>query len=255
MRHLPIKLLPFVLLLPGALLCAAPGGVSGDELRKLADSLFRWHAENRSDALAQNLGSWWTDETAGTLEVRLLRADSSMKAQFRRRVHDSPRIRLGGFDPDTTPYTPAPEGPAPPKGLTMRAAHAHYLPGTERVIVTIRYRGSGEILFGTDYTLARFQHGRWEVLPVGNDWKSLLIGLGRPVPPPPGPPRPAPAEGYTHTFSAWLAPCLFPAEYARYRILKRVWTEHPHREYLLSTEFTVMPWSLWTRFDDEPATP
>ena len=35
---------------------------------------------------------------------RLLRADSAMKARFRRYVHDSPLIRLEGFDPDTTPY-------------------------------------------------------------------------------------------------------------------------------------------------------
>lgn len=55
-----------------------------------------------------------TDETAGIVRVHLLRADSAMKARFRRYVHDSPLIRLEGFDPDTTPYPPAPEGTPPP---------------------------------------------------------------------------------------------------------------------------------------------
>ena len=60
-------------------------------------------------SVADAVRSSGTDETEGIVRVRLLRADSAMKARFRRYVHDSPLIRLEGFDPDTTPYPPAPK--------------------------------------------------------------------------------------------------------------------------------------------------
>lgn len=256
--HLTGRLLLSGCLLSGCLLLGIPAAAqrpAPGELRALSDSLARWCRENRGDTLAQNLDSWWTDDAAGVVEVWLLRADSAMKERFRRRIHRSPRIRLGGFDPATTPFPPAPEGAAPPDGLTMRAAHAHYLPGTEQVRLTIRYRGREPLFFGTEYTLSRFRDGRWEVLPVRHAWEALLYAIGHPEPAPSGGPRPVPAEGYAHTFTAWLAPHIFPPECGRYRVSKRVWTEHPHREYLLTTEFTLLPWIGWTRFDDEPATP
>lgn len=210
-------------------------------LRQTADDITRWCRANPEDSLADNLCSWWTDETRGCVEVQLLRADSAARSDFRRRVSDSPLIRLGGFDPDTTPYPPAPAGDTPPEGLTMRAEQAFYPSGTERVRLTIRYRGGGTIFFGTEYTVSRFQHGRWEVLPVCGAWNSLLIRLGRPDPPAPGLQGPVPPEGWTHKFTAWLAPRVFPARYGRYRVSKRVRAEHPRREYLLETEFTVTP--------------
>ncbi|WP_333588588.1 immunoglobulin-like domain-containing protein [Alistipes finegoldii] len=130
-----------------------------------------------------------TDETEGIVRVRLLRADSAMKARFRRYVHDSPLIRLEGFDPDTTPYPPAPEGTPPPDGLSMDAEYAFYPAETDCVRLTIRYRGDSTVYFGTDYTVCRFQNGRWETLPGADAWNSLLIGIGRPqFPAPPATP-------------------------------------------------------------------
>lgn len=246
--------------LPLLLLCAALGGEAVAQprtaarktpalvLRETADSIRRWHEANRDDTLAQNLASWWTDERNGYVEVQLLRADSAAKAAFRRRVSDNPLIRLSGFDPDTTPWSPAPRGPEPPANLTMAAAHAFYPPGTEHVQLTIRYRGGEAVRFGTEYTLSRWQNGRWEVLPVNYAWNSLLIVLGRPDPPAPGSPQPAPTEGYTHDFTVWLAPKIFPAPYGRYRVSKAVYTEHPRRDWLLTTEFTVTPFLPFTPF-------
>ena len=69
-----------------------------------------------------------------------------MKARFRRYVHDSPLIRLEGFDPDTMPYPSAPEGTPPPDGLSM---DAEYLPCGDR-LRTIRFRGDSTVYFGTD---------------------------------------------------------------------------------------------------------
>ncbi|MFQ7502509.1 MAG: hypothetical protein ACLRMJ_03995 [Alistipes finegoldii] len=104
------------------------------------------------------------------VRVHLLRADTAMKARFRRRVHDSPLIRLHGFDPDTTPYPPAPEGAAPPDGLTMEAKYAFYPACTEHIRLTIRHKGDSTVYFGSDYTVCRFQHGRWETLPGADAW-------------------------------------------------------------------------------------
>ena len=42
----------------------------------------------------------------------------------------------------------------------------------------IRYRGDSTVYFGTDYTVCRFQNGRWETLPGADAWNSLLIVWG-----------------------------------------------------------------------------
>lgn len=244
--------------LPLLLLCATLGGTAAAQprpaarktmelfLRETSDSITRWCRANPGDPVAQNLSSWWTDDVNSRVEVRLLRADTAARSAFRRRVHDCPLIRLGGFDPDTMPWQEAPRGAAPPDCLTMTAAHAFYPPGTENVTLTIRYRGDEAVWFGSDYTLSRFQHGRWEIIPVCEVWNALLTGLGRPDPPPPGTQRPAPPEGYTHDFEVWLAPKLFPAPYGRYRVSKAVYAEHPRRDWLLSTEFTISPFVPFT---------
>ena len=182
----------------------------------------------------------------------MIRADTAMKARFRRRVHDSPLIRLHGFDPDTTPYPPAPEGAAPPDGLTMDAEYAFYPAGTEHIRLMIRHKGDSTVYFGSDYTVCRFQHGRWETLPVVNAWNSLLTGIGPNNLSRTEVPHPAPAAEYTYGFTARLAPRVYPARYARYRICKQVYKTCPYRPYLLTAEFTVTPFVPFTRFA-EPA--
>lgn len=211
------------------------------DLRTLSDSLFHWRAAHPADSLADNLSGWWTDERAGCVRITLLRADSAARSDFRRRVSDSPLMRIEGFDPSKTPYAPAPEGAAPPEELTMYSQRAFYPTGTEHVRLTIRYTGDEAVYFGTDYILCRFQQGCWEVQPVCNAWNSLLIGLGMHNPPMSGPKRSALAEGYTHDFTVWLAPRVFPARYGRYRVCKWVYTKNPRRDYLLCADFTVTP--------------
>lgn len=218
-----------------------------DALREVQDSIWRWRTAHATDPLAQNITG--SGQLRNAVEVRLLRADSAARSDFRLRVHDSPLIRLCGFDPDTTPYPQAPEGNRPPEGVELRAEYATYAPGTEHVRLTIRSRLREMLYFGTDYTVCRFQHGRWETLPVCQAWNALLIGLG------PDPFRPSdatrcavPAAGYAYTFTAWLAPAVFPAPYGRYRVCKNVYAENPRREYLLTTEFAVMPFVPFTRF-------
>ena len=180
----------------------------------------------------------------------MIRADTAMKARFRRYVHDSPLIRLEGFDPDTTPYPPAPEGTPPPDGLSMDAEYAFYPAETDCVRLTIRYRGDSTVYFGTDYTVCRFQNGRWETLPGADAWNSLLIGIGRPQFPAPGDARQT--KEYAYGFTARLAPRVYPSVYARYRICKNVYMENPRRDYLLTADFTVTPFVPFTRFA-EPA--
>ena len=132
----------------------------------------RTSAPKEIASVADAVRSSGTDETEGIVRVRLLRADSAMKARFRRYVHDSPLIRLEGFDPDTTPYPPAPEGTPPPDGLSMDAEYAFYPAETDCVRLTIRYRGDSTVYFGTDYTVCRFQNGRWETLPGARNFPS-----------------------------------------------------------------------------------
>ena len=212
----------------------------------------RTSAPKEIASVADAVRSSGTDETEGIVRVRLLRADSAMKARFRRYVHDSPLIRLHGFDPDTTPYPPAPEGAAPPDGLTMEAKYAFYPACTEHIRLTIRHKGDSTVYFGSDYTVCRFQHGRWETLPVVNAWNSLLTGIGPNNLSRTEVPHPAPAAEYTYGFTARLAPRVYPARYARYRICKQVYKTCPYRPYLLTAEFTVTPFVPFTRFA-EPA--
>ena len=199
-----MKCLPFALTLFAVLAAVSPCRADG-ELRALQDSVVRWLAAHPDDLLAEAFTTAWSDEADGCVEVHLLRADSAMKARFRRCVHDSRRIRLAGFDPGT-------------------------------VRLTIRNAGRQRLCFGTDYAVCRLHGDRWERLPDGGMWHSLLICLE---------PENGAAE---HRFTARLHPRLFPAAFGRYRICKPVYTEHPRRDYLLTAEFTVMPFVPFTRF-------
>ena len=110
----------------------ATGGLSA-----LQDSIWQWAADNKAtDPVANAIYASAVNEPDGVIDVHMIRADTAMKARFRRRVHDSPLIRLHGFDPDTTPYPPAPEGAAPPDGLTMEAKYAFYPACTEHIRLT-----------------------------------------------------------------------------------------------------------------------
>lgn len=209
----------------------------------------RTSATGETASVADAVRSSGTDETEGVVCVRLIWADSAMKARFRRYVHDSPLIRLEGFDPDTTPYPPAPEGTPPPDGLSMDAEYALYPAKTDRVRLTIRYRGDSAVYFGTDYTVCRFQNGRWETLPGADAWNSLLIGIGRPQFPVPGDARQT--KEYAYGFTARLAPRVYPSVYARYRICKNVYMENPRRDYLLTADFTLTPFVPFTRFSEQ----
>ena len=60
----------------------------------------------------------------------------------------------------------------------MDAEYAFYPAGTEHIRLMIRHKGDSTVYFGSDYTVCRFQHGRWETLPVVNAWNSLLVGIG-----------------------------------------------------------------------------
>ena len=216
-----MKCLPFALTLFAVLAAVSPCRADG-ELRALQDSVVRWLAAHPDDLLA---------EANGCVEVQLLRADSAMKARFRRCVHDSRRIRLAGFDPCTVPYPSAPEGGTAPAALfSMHAEYALYPCDADTVRLTIRNTGRQRLCFGTD-------HGdRWERLPDGGMRHSLLICLE---------PENGAAE---HRFTARLHPRLFPVAFGRYRICKPVYTELPRRDYLLTAEFTVMPFVPFTRF-------
>ena len=87
---------------------------------------------------------------------------------------------------------------------------------------------------------------------VVNAWNSLLVGIGPNNPSRTEVPYPAPAAEYTYGFTARLAPRVYPARYARYRICKQVYKTCPYRPYLLTAEFTVTPFVPFTRFA-EPA--
>ena len=195
-----MKCLPFALTLFAVLAAVSPCRADG-ELRALQDSVVRWLAAHPDDLLAEAFTTAWSDEADGCVEVHLLRADSAMKARFRRCVHDSRRIRLAGFDPGTVPYPSAPEGGTAPAALfSMHAEYALYPCDADTVRLTIRNAGRQRLCFGTDYAVCR------------------------------------------------LHPRLFPAAFGRYRICKPVYTEHPRRDYLLTAEFTVMPFVPFTRF-------
>lgn len=245
-----MKRLLLLLLLTAGSTAAAQRRPETGELSALQDSIWLWTADNKAvDPVADAVYASAVNEPDGVVDVHMIRADTAMKARFRRYVHDSPLIRLHGFDPDTTPYPPAPEGTAPPDGLTMEAEYAFYPADTEHIRLTIRYKGDSMVYFGTDYTVCRFRHGRWETLPVSGAWNSLLIGIGRPDPPAPGNrQQDEPENGYTHVFAARPALSVYPVRYARYRICKRVYKAYPYRPYLLTAEFTVTPFVPFTRF-------
>ena len=208
-----------------------------DESRALADSIGRWLEANRSNSLADNLSAWWTDASDGRVAVRLLRADAAVRRAFRSRVHDSPRIRFEGFDPDREPFPPAPAGDISGDTLaTMRADRYFYPSGTDSVRISLRNRSAETLLFGGEYAVCRFESGRWVELPVGGSVRDILWGLD--------------PQG-THAFVARLAARVFPTEYGVYRIYKRVRLENPRRDYLLTAEFAVTPFVPFTRFTEK----
>lgn len=242
---------PFLLLLLIAAGCTASAQrrPSAHELGALQDSIWRsLDALRETEPAAEAVYASSVDEAGGCVVVSLMRADPAMKARFRRFVHDSPLLRLEGFDPDTTPYPPAPEGAAPPEGLCMTAQYASYPTGTDCIRLTIRYRGDSTVYFGTDYTVCRFQNGLWETLPVVNVRNSPLLGIGGPEFPAPGEPRTLRTDEYTYDFTARLAPRVYPSGYARYRVCKKVYLENPRRDYLLTADFTLTPFVPFTRF-------
>ena len=154
-----MKCLPFALTLFAVLAAVSPCRAD-EELRALQDSVVRWLAANPDDLLAEAFTTAWSDEANGCVEVHLLRADSAMKARFRRCVHDSRRIRLAGFDPCTVPYPSAPEGGTAPAALfSMHAEYALYPCDADTVRLTIRNAGRQRLCFGTDYAVCRL-HGR-----------------------------------------------------------------------------------------------
>ena len=153
-----MKCLPFALTLFAVLAAVSPCRADG-ELRALQDSVVQWLAAHPDDLLAEAFTTAWSDEADGRVEVHLLRADSAMKARFRRCVHDSRRIRLAGFDPGTVPYPPAPEGGTAPAALfSMHAEYALYPCDADTVRLTIRNAGRQRLCFGTDYAVCRL-HG------------------------------------------------------------------------------------------------
>lgn len=201
----------------------SPRPVLQRELNALQDSIWAWRAAHPDDPFSENLYASHT--TGQAVEVELLRADSSIRADFRTRVHDSPRIRLRGFDPDHDPWPAAPEGTAAPD--TVAAMHTHfalYPSETETVVLTLRNTGCKELFFGEEYTLSRFRHGRWETLPTAGIFNALLHGL---------------QPGGDYRFEARLYPRIYPAAYGRYRITERV--EAAGRHYLIGAEFIVAP--------------
>lgn len=246
-----MRLLLLFLLLWCGFTAVAQRPVAADGLCALQDSVWRYMAASGdADPLADAVDASWIDERQGCVEVHLVLADSATKAMFRSRVHDSPLIRLSGFDPATTPFAPAPAGATPPDGIVMQPQYALYPAGADRVRLTIRHRGGSAVFFGTDYTLCRFRHGRWETLPVCNAWNSLLIGLGAPECPAPAGAGSPTDDVQTYVFEAWLAPRLFPAVFGRYRVCKNVYMKNPRRDYLLTAEFTVTPFVPFTRFTE-----
>lgn len=208
-----------------------------DEPEALADSISRWREANRADSLADNLSAWWTDASGGRVVVRLLRADAAAGRAFRSRVHDSPRIRIEGFDPDREPFPPAPAGDISGDTLATMCADRYFYPsGTDSVRITLRNRSAETLFFGGEYAVCRFENGRWVELPVGGCFRDILYGFG--------------PQG-SHVFGVWLAARVFPAEYGVYRIYKRVRLENPRRDYLLTAEFAVTPFVPFTRFTEQ----
>lgn len=232
-RHgVQLLVLPLVLCLAGSASTPTPNAEA--ELHALQDSIWRWKSEHPADPQAANLCA--SAQMADHVVVNLIRADSAFRADFRRRVHDSQRIRIAGFDPPATPWPPAPDVPMDSEtGVSIHTDRAFYPSGTECAAVTIRNNCGREVFFGEDYLVCRFQHGRWELLPSGGIFHSLLHGLH---------------AGGEYRFHAWLAPQIYPARYGRYRIFKTVFSD-PHHELLLMTEFTVTPFVPFTRFEKE----
>ena len=172
-----MKCLPFALTLFAVLAAVSPCRADG-ELRALQDSVVRWLAAHPDDLLAEAFTTAWSDEADGCVEVHLLRADSAMKARFRRCVHDSRRIRLAGFDPGTVPYPPAPEGGTAPAALfSMHAEYALYPCDADTVRLTIRNAGRQRLCFGTDYAVCRL-HGGFDrhIIPVKISVRQICPG-------------------------------------------------------------------------------
>ena len=76
------------------------------------------------------------------------------------------------------PYPSAPEGGTASAALfSMHAEYALYPCDADTVRLTIRNAGRQRLCFGTDYAVCRLHGDRWERLPDGGMWHSLLICL------------------------------------------------------------------------------
>ena len=226
----------------------ATGGLSA-----LQDSIWQWAADNKAtDPVTNAIYASAVNEPDGVIDVHMIRADTAMKARFRRCVHDSPLIRLHGFDPDTTPYPPAPEGAAPPDGLTMEAEYAFYPACTEHIRLTIRHKGRFDGIFRE-----RLHRLPLPARTVGNAARRQCVELTadrhrakQPVP------HRSTASGTGRRIHLRVhSPArtrVYPARYARYRICKQVYKTCPYRSYLLTAEFTVTPFVPFTRFAERP---
>ena len=173
----------------------------------------------------------------------VLAAVSPCKADGELRALQDSVVRWLAAHPDdllaeafTTAWSDEADGCVEVHLFSMHAEYALYPCDADTVRLTIRNAGRQRLCFGTDYAVCRLHGDRWERLPDGGMWHSLLICLE---------PENGAAE---HRFTARLHPRLFPAAFGRYRICKPVYTEHPRRDYLLTAEFTVIPFVPFTRF-------
>lgn len=104
------RLLLFLLLAAGCT-AAAQKRPATDGLSALQDSIWQWAADNKAaDPVANAIYASAVNEPDGVIDVHMIRADTAMKARFRRCVHDSPLIRLHGSTPTRHPIRPHPKG-------------------------------------------------------------------------------------------------------------------------------------------------
>lgn len=248
-----MKRLLLFLLLAASCTAAAQKRPTTDGLSALQDSIWQWAADNKA---------------ARSGRKRHLRIGGQRTGRCHRRTHDPSRHG------DESPLPPLrarqPPDPAPrvrPRhdtlsARTRRGCSAGWAHDGCRIrILSRRHRTYP----AHDPPQRRFDgifRERLHRLPlpartvgnaaVVNAWNSLLVGIGPNNPSRTEVPHPAPAAEYTYGFTARLAPRVYPARYARYRICKQVYKTCPYRPYLLTAEFTVTPFVPFTRFA-EPA--
>lgn len=210
------------------------------ELAGLQDSIWRWATANRGiDPVADAISGSAVDETSGSVRLNLILSDSDIVTRFRQVVHDSPLIRPEGPTYETIAKLPIPEGTTPPGSITMESEYALYPPGTAEVQLVIRSQSDSPLYFGTEYIVCRREESRWIRLPVVNAWNAVLLSIVGQAQSTADKCHEYGAGSYR--FSVWLAPLVFHTPAAHYRIYKRVYQEHPRRDYLLSADFEISP--------------